>query len=424
MPFGRGDDFALADVERALAEGPRSFRFAPAIEARFEADTGVARCRRFIAASLIGLAFYDLSVVSDYTMMPDVIGDIVIVKLAVVTPLILLAMFVLTRNPAPWLREIMVAGLATAILASSISLILRSASPLAAHAHYPALLSVLFANLILRARFRYAFVASIASFVIYTVGVAHIASMPPQALAHAVVAMAMTVTCTLYANFMLESDERRAYLGRLRGEIRRQQLVLANKELSLISNLDALTGLANRRGLNDYIEAICHRARTIGQSVAVLMIDVDHFKRFNDCYGHQAGDACLKHIAETARLQLRRGDEMIARFGGEEFVVVIPGADILDGIRMGERIRRAIEARPIRYEATPLKTATVSIGVAAAPTTTEASPAALIQAADAALYEAKNRGRNRVWPPIMASDAETMSAALAPSTNAVIERVA
>lgn len=116
-----------------------------------------------------------------------------------------------------------------------------------------------------------------------------------------------------------------------------------------------------------------------------------------------AGDDCLRRIGEVASAQMRRGDELVACFGGEEFVMVLPGADLLDGIRVAERTRRAIEAVAMRHDPALLQVVTASIGIAAAPATAAASAADIIAGADAALYEVKRRGRNRVWPPMMAA---------------------
>jgi diguanylate cyclase (GGDEF)-like protein len=229
--------------------------------------------------------------------------------------------------------------------------------------------------------------------------------------------LSIVAVCTLFANFQLERDERRAYLVGLRGRVRGGLLSRANEELSRISNLDAMTGLTNRRGFDQRIGALWTGAERDGRPVAVMMLDVDNFKRFNDHYGHQAGDVCLKEIAEIMRVQTRGGDELVARFGGEELIAVLPGADLVDGIRAAQRVRRAIEARAIRHECTPPQVVTVSLGVAAAPATAGGSTKDVIESADAALYEAKRRGRNRVWPPLLSSDSgevtETDGAAVA-----------
>jgi diguanylate cyclase (GGDEF)-like protein len=397
-------DIALADAERALTVRPGRLRFAPAIEARFEADTGARRCRRLISATLLGMCVYLLSLMSDASLLPDVLGLAMIVKLGMVVPLFLLSLFVLKHNPRPWLRESLVTTTAIVIMAAHVYLLLNSASPLAMYAPYSAPIDIVFANLIVRARFWYALTASSASLAIYGLGIGHLAILPVAAHSGAIMVMAVVVACTLYANFQLERDERRAYAVGLRDEIRSRALSRANQELSRISNLDAMTGLANRRGFDRRFDAMWLAAQATAQPIAVLMLDVDYFKRFNDRYGHQAGDACLREIAETLRAQVRGGDQLVARYGGEEFIAVLPAADLVDGIRAAERVRRAVEALAMRHEATPCQVVTISVGVAAAPATPDGSPKDIIESADSALYVAKRRGRNRVWPPILSSD--------------------
>jgi diguanylate cyclase (GGDEF)-like protein len=407
-------NITIADVDRTIAGRFSWMRFPADIEARFEADTGRARHRHLIWAMLIGLVLYNTSLGADQTMLPDVFFEALLVKLGLVTPTVLIGAYALSRRPPVWLREAIVAATAVATSFAILFLILRSNALLAAHAHYSAILGVVFVNVILRARFWYACATSLVLLFGYTLSVIQLQHFAFEAVVSAVMLLVVTTIATLFANCSLERSERQAYLVRLREAIRNSHLTMANEELSRISNLDAMTGLTNRRGFDAHVGVVWEEARKSAESVAVLMIDVDFFKRFNDSNGHQGGDECLKEVAETARGELRRDDELIARYGGEEFVVLLPGADLVDGIRAGERIRRAIEGCGIGHQTAPLGVVTASIGVAAAPATSASTPQVLIEAADAALYEAKARGRNRVWPPIMSSGGEARPRPAAP----------
>lgn len=397
-------DITLADAERASAVRLGRLKFPPAVEARFEADTGARRCRRLSAATAVGLALYTLSLKSDAALLADVLPIALIIKLGIIVPLFLLTLLLLSHTPVPWLRETPLALMAIIIMAAHVYLVVASSSPLAVYAHYSAPIDIVFVNLIVRARFWYAAVGSITAFTIYAGGMTQLESLPHEARVSAIMMLAVVVAGTLFANFRLERDGRRAYLVTLQERLRGDALSRANQELSRISNLDAMTGLANRRGLDRRLEMLWLAAQASRQSIAVLMLDVDHFKRFNDRYGHQAGDACLKVLAETLRAQVRSGAELVARYGGEEFIAVLPGADLVDGIRIAERVRRAIEARALRNETVPAQVVTASIGIAAALAAPGLSPLDIIEAADTALYEAKTRGRNRVWPPMLSSD--------------------
>ncbi len=176
---------------------------------------------------------------------------------------------------------------------------------------------------------------------------------------------------------------------------RTDQLALANARLELLSITDPLTGLANRRRLEDALTAEWHRAERAGLSVALAMIDIDHFKLYNDHYGHTAGDHCLQRVANQLR-QTVRSTDLIARYGGEEFAVVMPDTDIAAGLRSAERLRDAVAKPAEPHMAATEQNVTVSIGVAATVPTSGTNPNGLLEIADIELYRAKRGGRNQV----------------------------
>jgi len=170
-------------------------------------------------------------------------------------------------------------------------------------------------------------------------------------------------------------------------------LLITNEKLlyrlAHLAERDALTGLYNRRALLDLAE------RAVGQQalLAVLMIDLDHFKTINDRYGHAAGDAALRQFAERLSQSCRRGD-LVGRYGGEEFCVVLPGATASVAQRVAERLRAAMAAEPVSFGQQQIAV-TISVGLACQrPELDGLEP--LLAAADSALYQAKRRGRNRV----------------------------
>jgi len=158
---------------------------------------------------------------------------------------------------------------------------------------------------------------------------------------------------------------------------------------------DYLTGLYNRRYINEVIDKELARASRYDNELSVLMFDIDHFKAVNDTFGHNGGDTVLKLISETS-MNSKRETDMVARYGGEEFVVVLPQTEILDAASFAERLRESIGALDIQIGEHILKV-TVSIGVASTSISTKnATAEKLIESADRALYAAKNSGRNRV----------------------------
>ncbi len=159
---------------------------------------------------------------------------------------------------------------------------------------------------------------------------------------------------------------------------------------------DGLTGVANRRYFDEMLDREWRRCGRAGLSIALIMADVDHFKRFNDHYGHQAGDACLTAVAEVLSTCVRRPPDIVARYGGEEFAVVLP-QDTIDGARaVAERILDLVRALAIPHAYSSCAPhVTVSLGIAAMSPSRELSSPALVAAADARLYEAKAAGRDR-----------------------------
>lgn len=176
----------------------------------------------------------------------------------------------------------------------------------------------------------------------------------------------------------------------------KKTLEAANLQLKAQSSTDGLTGIANRRKFDSAWEAEWQRAVRHGFSVALVMVDVDQFKHYNDHYGHLAGDDCLKQVARVLDHHAQRSGELAARYGGEEFIIILPGLDGAGAGAVAQRIRAAIEAEAIPHARGITGVVTVSIGVAACVPQQTDAPSSLIRAADTALYQAKHGGRNRV----------------------------
>jgi diguanylate cyclase (GGDEF)-like protein/PAS domain S-box-containing protein len=170
-----------------------------------------------------------------------------------------------------------------------------------------------------------------------------------------------------------------------------------NKALNVaesLANIDALTGVANRRSFDEFLEDEWLRAIRARTPTSLLMIDVDHFKRYNDSYGHVSGDHCLRLIAETIASSIHRSTDLLARYGGEEFAVVLPSTDGGGAQAIAEQIRMALEQRQIPHEGNLRGVVTVSIGCATHTPTLRSLPTQLVEIADEALYRAKSAGRD------------------------------
>ena len=177
---------------------------------------------------------------------------------------------------------------------------------------------------------------------------------------------------------------------------REQELQIANQHLDELANLDGLTGLANRRGFDRALDREWQWADEHRRPLALMMIDIDHFKQFNDRYGHVRGDACLRAVGETlSRITLDKA-VVVARYGGEEFALLLPGLEIERTTALAEEARRTIETLLITHDDTACGVVTISIGAESWIPGDGLSPAGLVEAADRALYAAKRRGRNAV----------------------------
>lgn len=221
-------------------------------------------------------------------------------------------------------------------------------------------------------------------------------------------ALVVTVCLILLVTLGTAAIDKRRYreLARLHAELAASQQALqrseqdlrnANIMLSELSIRDGLTGLYNRRRFDQVFEMEWRRALRSMRPLALLMIDVDFFKALNDAYGHQRGDDCLREIARVLEEQPRRGHDMVARFGGEEFAVLLPGADIPGALRIAENIRRAVEAQKLEHQNSGVgPCVTISVGVSSRTPQLGENAESMLYDADMALYLAKQLGRNRV----------------------------
>ena len=175
------------------------------------------------------------------------------------------------------------------------------------------------------------------------------------------------------------------------------QLEASNKLLEHLSYRDSLTGIANRRYFDEFIEQEWKRAVREVYPISLIFVDIDHFKAFNDAYGHPAGDECLRQVARALTNSIKRPADIIARYGGEEFIAVLPGTDAAGAISVAELMKANVVGLGIEHASSQVVNhVSVSIGVATAIPDRYNTPTSLITNADRALYKAKSDGRNKV----------------------------
>ena len=197
-------------------------------------------------------------------------------------------------------------------------------------------------------------------------------------------------------NYILQKERDSAFFALSQ---MKKQLEQSNKKLQTLSMQDGLTGIANRRHFDDQLESDINNAKQSQTPVSLILIDIDYFKLFNDNYGHQMGDECLKEVAKQLERACFNPMDTAARYGGEEFVILLPGTSEGDAIKVANRFSDALKASSIEHESSKIHDCiTVSMGVSCQDKGSEYDAKTLIEEADKALYKAKENGRNRIEP--------------------------
>jgi diguanylate cyclase (GGDEF)-like protein len=204
--------------------------------------------------------------------------------------------------------------------------------------------------------------------------------------------------CTVGIGFAILLAELKAHERELEDKVRARtrELETSNTQLAALSATDGLTGIANRRRFDEVLASAWSRASRSHQSLALVMLDVDYFKKYNDHYGHLAGDDCLRHTAQVLAAQFRRAGDLVARYGGEEFVLLSEGPTAAEALQIAETVRQALQDLALPHARSPFGVLTASLGVALVVPGPDVAMDSLVQQADQALYQAKAQGRNQV----------------------------
>jgi diguanylate cyclase (GGDEF)-like protein len=361
--------------------------FPTRLERLFERETHLARSRHLVTVGFFWIVFGVVYAIFSPASSASPRGVHQIVRLGIVTPMVAAVTIAIWWGVRPFIRELlmMVANIAAP---ASIILLLTLAQDGDMTATRGGLTIVLlFITVVVRLRFWYATVACF-SLVGVQVSAPVLFNTPVPGNVPLVVA---TIAATLIANYTLEREYRLNYLQRVLGRIQGANLAAMVDQLHDLSLRDALTGLPNRRALDSQLDELCADR----EPFSVILVDVDSFKAFNDLYGHQVGDDCLRRLAAMLRASLRRTTDRVTRMGGEEFAVVLPLTKLADAYTMAERMRKSILDLRIPHTGSATgDVVSISAGVSEAriPTT----PGEVLTRADKALYQAKSEGRNRV----------------------------
>src|SRR5258708_3292539 len=302
----------------------RTFGFPPAIERQFEEDTHARRCQRLTIGILVSALLYNCFLVSDWLLVPDVLRIATWLHFAVVTPWMLAAAWLISRRPSPFVRECLAASVPILIILQIDTGFAVTASQSAAHYQYVVIPTLLYANVSLhRLTFPFARAVTAVILLCHATLVLTASYLSGPVAAMILVQIAICAYITLVANYTMDRDLRRAYLYALRDRLLHAHADEAAKH-------DALTGLANRHHLDEELRKLWSAPNNVTSPVSIVLIDIDHFKRLNDRYGHGSGDLCLKRIAPILTAELRGTEDHAIRYGREEVLLLLPRLPVVD----------------------------------------------------------------------------------------------
>ena len=361
-------------------------------EAHYERETGQERVYHVRRIIWFGLVLYNVTNIPGFLLIPDIFALGVILKSGIITAMALLIGWVILYLPALWRERLLLIGILNAHLAFAVLFAVTQAD-LGPYTFADQILTMVYGNMVLALRFRHAALFTLLG-VAVSLGAVLVKPGLPVALEVGLSTQILIAGIfSLAANYQME---RRRCTDFVTAQAAMYRAILAEdsqQELATMSQTDALTGLPNRRYLDEKLAQWCAGP----DRVAVLMIDIDHFKLYNDSLGHPSGDACLRRLAQVFRDTLPANDGFCARFGGEEFTVVIRGAEAVaaDGLarRIVQAVRTLLIPHPGRND--QINFVTVSIGLSIGPIGAS-TPNELLAQADIALYQAKHSGRDQV----------------------------
>jgi len=389
-------DQAQLDSLRLLLDNRGwKLRFPDPLEAEFQTDYTSRYTHHMQLAMLLGMCALFVCGIIDFWWMPAQARHLWMARLVFFGPMLLVQLLSYTAWGRQHLQYLIVAG----ATCGAGMIVLCSTIAIEPFSHYYRCgLSLVILIVFVLSRLQFFWGAATAAVVVAELNGGFLyQGMHDAQVITASNFVVMAAACfSLVGTFLIERGLRQNYLqGRLLA-FEKHDLETANLRLQYLTAIDGLTQLANRRALDSALATEWPRALRKQEPLALIMLDVDHFKLFNDLYGHQAGDECLRGVASAIKDAARRPGDLAARYGGEEFCIVLTGANAEQASLVAERARDKILQLAIPHQRSSHGLVTASFGVASVVPAPTAGPEALILAADKALYQAKHGGRNRV----------------------------
>ncbi|WP_224959788.1 GGDEF domain-containing protein [Geomonas subterranea] len=385
-------------ARETLGEGGlKSVRFPEPLESAFDEYYRDKTLKHVRVALLTGLILYAVFGLVDGLLLPADRAHMWFIRYAVVCPTVIAG---LAFTYLPHLRRFMQPVLSLVMLVGSlgiVSMVYYDPTPTKNYYYSGLLLLIMGAFTFVSLRLRYAVYWALATTLAYEAVAIYINHTDFTILTQNTFSIVATIIIGAFSNSLMENYLRRDFLNTNLLEHENRQLQKATLELRRLSISDPLTGLGNRRHFEVMLDQEWQRALRSESPIALIFLDIDVFKNFNDNYGHQAGDNCLKLVAQELGRFARRPGDTAARYGGEEFVLLLSGVGLADAATIAKGCRKAVEALQLPHSHSPVAgVVTVSAGVAAMIPDLDADRQLLVEAADKALYRAKLKGRNTV----------------------------
>jgi diguanylate cyclase (GGDEF)-like protein len=375
------------------------WRLPRVLEAQFQRETDAERNRQIRWWHGVGVVVNSVNLLLALWSVPELWQLSVVLYLGVVMPILFVCRYLLAA-PLPRRLE-MVASFLPPLATQLALLTVFALSPAFEFAHSMSLLAMVVIWIGAPIPLRVPEAVLLVALTLLLGGAINVIGVvlhdAPFKYPQFVVGSLVVIMVSLVSRLESERRNRQTFLSGLLLRRRAAQLEQANARLEIRSNTDALTGLYNRRAFEERLAVLWEQSALTAAPVAALMIDIDHFKRVNDTLGHQEGDRCLVAVAHEIQRSIRHEQDFVARYGGEEFVVLMASANEAEARASAERIRSRVNDLAVFGSGPRQHSVTVSVGVAVMhPAMSDATPAALIASADAALLSAKRIGRNRV----------------------------
>ena len=397
------DQSATGSDHQPVKQGTKEFyrdrwrlRFVPEIESRYRTLYAKKQKRYTRLLLTILIILYVLFGACDYYLLAGEVLPVWAIRYLIGLPALLLCYVVLrTRWVERFYQWYLVFALAMIILTTHWMLFVVSGP--AYHLYTSSILALVMGGLTLT---RIGFVGALVTAVIYmlaSVFTQYSLNSLDRAAVYYLLLGSWAVTFCVVSAFSFEKANRKEFLQKILIQRKNNQLKKANERLKNLVDIDALTGISNRRHFDHVLDEEWRRAKRRQYPLALLMVDIDYFKAYNDSLGHVKGDECLRQVAQNLLQQARRPGDLVARYGGEEFSVILPALDREEALAVAETFCHEISHMKIHHPNSDIADCvTVSIGVAVQVPNEHNERGDLLKQADDALYLAKKRGRNRV----------------------------